>query len=81
MTTVKITDLRTHIRELADEVVHHGERICVERNGEPAFAMVSIEELQLLEEIEDRMDIETAKKAIKRNKFTSWEQAKKKLNL
>lgn len=81
MTTITITDLRAKIRKVADQVFHHGEHICVERNGEPAFGMVSIEELKLLEEIEDRMDIEAAKKAIKRNRFTSWEEAKKKLGL
>ncbi len=81
MTTVSITDFREQIRQMADKVFHHGERICVERNGEPTFAAVSVEELKLLEELEDKIDIETAIKAIERNKFTSWEEAKKELGL
>lgn len=79
MTTVTITDFRTKIHKLADAVFHRGERICVRRHGEDAFAMVSMDELRLLEAIEDRMDIEAAEKAIKRNRFTSWKDARKKL--
>ncbi len=42
---------------------------------------LSVEDMQLLEAIEDKIDIAEAQKAIRRNKFTSWKQAKKKLGL
>lgn len=65
MTTISITDLRTHIRKLADLVAFKGERIEVQRNGETAFVMVSTEDAALLEALEDQQDLKAAKKAIK----------------
>jgi prevent-host-death family protein len=81
MTAFSITEAREHLADYADRVAFKGERLCVKRNGKPAFAMVSLEDMKLLEAIEDIMDIEEAEKAIRRNKFTSWKQAKKKLGL
>jgi len=81
MTSLSITKVRDYISEYADQVKHHGERIIVKRNGKPAFAMVSVEDAELLEALEDEMDIAAAKKALRKGKFTSWEQVKKKLRL
>ena len=81
MTAFSITEAREHLADYADRVAFKGERLCVKRNGNPAFAMVSVEDMKLLEAIEDIMDIEEAEKAIRRNKFTSWKQAKKRLGL
>ena len=81
MTTVTITNMRTQIRKLADSVAHHGERICVERNGEPAFIMVSVDDMEVLEALEDRMDIEAAKKTLKEGKFTDLEDLAKELGI
>ena len=81
MTAFSITEAREHLADYADRVAFKGERVCVKRNGKPAFAMVSVEDMKLLEAIEDIMDIEEAEKAIRRNKFTSWKKAKKKLGL
>ncbi len=81
MTKLSISKMRDEIAECADQVQHHGVRIIVNRNGKPAFAMVSVEDVNLLEAIEDKLDIATAEKAVKQGKFTSWEQVKKKLGL
>ena len=81
MTILSITEAREHLSDYADRVAFKGERICVKRNGKPAFALVSVEDMQLLEAIEDKIDTDEAEKALRRNKFTSWKQAKKKLGL
>ena len=65
MTTISITDLRGQVRKLADLVAFKGERIEVQRNGETAFVMVSREDAELLEAMEDREDLKAAKKALK----------------
>ena len=57
MTTINITDMRGKMRDIADEVEHHGERICVARNGRPAFALVPIEDVELLETMEEKAGI------------------------
>lgn len=81
MTTIKITDLRPHLKEYADSVCFRGERIVVERNGGPAFAMVSIDDLEAIEALEERIDIEEARKALKKGKFIPLEKLEKELGL
>ncbi|UCE99921.1 MAG: type II toxin-antitoxin system Phd/YefM family antitoxin [Planctomycetota bacterium] len=81
MTTVKITEVRPQLRKLADKVCHHGERICVERNGEPVFVMVSYEDFEAIEALEERLDIQEAKKALKKGKFIPLERLEAELGL
>ena len=79
MTTVAATKLRTTISDLLDRVVHHGERVAVERYGKPVAALVSSADLQLLEAIENRMDIEAARKALKETGRRSWNEVRAEL--
>ena len=81
MTTLTITEARPQLRKLADRVCHHGERICIERNGEPAFVMVSFEDFKAMEAIEEKIDIQEAKKALKTGKFIPLEKLKAELGL
>ena len=81
MTRVNITELRPQMRKLADKVCHHGERICVERNGEPAFVMVNYEDVKAWEAIEDKLDLEAVKEAIKQGEFTDLDDLIKELKL
>jgi antitoxin YefM len=81
MNSVPISDLRSHISELADRVCHHNERICIQRNGKPIFAMVSVEELKMLEKLEDLTDIKQGLEAIDRNDIVNWETARELLGL
>ncbi len=81
MTTITITDVRPNLRKLADRVCHHGERICIERNGEPVFVMVSYEDVQALEALEDALDIEAVKEALKEGGFIALDDLIKELKL
>jgi len=81
MTTVQVSQFRDNLSELANKVAYAGERICVHRNGKPLFAIVPVDDVRLLEHLEDRMDLEIAKQALKRNDFVAWKQIKKELNL
>ena len=76
MIRVAATKLRTTISDLLDRVVHHGERVAVERYGKPVAALVSPQDLELLEAIEDRMDIEAARKALREPGQRSWGEVK-----
>jgi PHD/YefM family antitoxin component YafN of YafNO toxin-antitoxin module len=61
-----------------------GERIILYRRGKKAAALVPIEDLELIEAIEDRIDIEESKKAMAeaRKKGTiPWRKIKKELGL
>ncbi len=81
MTKVAATKLRITISDILDRVVHHGERVAVERYGKPVAALVSPEDLELLEAIEDRMDIEAARKALREPGRRSWDEVKAELAL
>jgi prevent-host-death family protein len=81
MTKVTITDFRPQIRKLADMVCHHGERVCVERNGEPVFAMISFEDLEALEAMEDIVDLAAAREATKEGNFVDLDDLIKELKL
>jgi prevent-host-death family protein len=81
MTTITITEARPQLRKLADRVRHHGERICIERNGEPVFVMVSFEDFEAIEALEEKIDIQEAKKALKKGKFIPLKKLEKELGL
>ena len=79
MTRVAASKLRTTISDLLDRVVHHGERIAVERYGKPVAALVSPEDLELLEAIENRIDIEAARKALREPGRRRWDEVRAEL--
>lgn len=76
MTKVAATQLRFLISGLLDRVIHHGERVAIERYGKPVAALVSPEDLELLEAIENRMDIEAAQEALKEPGRRSWDEVR-----
>ena len=81
MTTVSVTNFRDRIADLGNKAAYAGERISVESHHKPFFAVVPIEDLLLLEYLEDKMDLEMARAALKRDDFVSWEKAKEELDL
>ena len=81
MTTIQVSQLRSDLSNVANKVAYTGQRICVERNHKPLFALVPFDDMQLLERLEDKMDIELAKEALKRGEFIDWKDVKKELGL
>ena len=64
MTTVTATQLRNVIGSILNQVQFKGERVILQRQGKPAAALIPMEDLRLLEELEDRMDIEEIERAM-----------------
>ena len=79
MTILKISDARNKLADLADDVAFRGKRICVQRHGKPAFGMVSVEDLELLENFKKMFAIAITKKALKKGKFISIKEIDKKV--
>ncbi len=78
------SDARSHLAEIANEVAYAGKRVVLTRKGKELVAIVSIEDLRVLESIEDRIDLDDARKALadsKKKGTTSWNSIKKKLKL
>lgn len=62
---MKIADIRNNLADAINRVAYAGERIVLERRGKGVAALVSVEDLALLEELEDQADIKAARKALK----------------
>ena len=75
---------RSNLAGIANEVAYAGKRVIVTRKGRKLVAIVSIEDLETLEAIEDRIDLDDAKKALAdatKKGTVSWESIKRKLDL
>ena len=64
MTTVTTAEARKKLAEIVNKVAYGKEPVVLTRRGEKIAALISMEELELLQLIEDRMDIEDAKNAL-----------------
>jgi prevent-host-death family protein len=74
------------IDEILERVTSDGERVILRRRGKKVAAVVPIEDLKLLEELEDRQDVELAQAALEEMKRTGekpipWSKVKAKLGL
>ena len=65
MTTLPISIAREQLADLGNRVALRGERIVIERRGKNLFAVVPVEDLELLERLEDEMDLETIRRRLK----------------
>lgn len=81
--TLDLTEARARLTESVNRVSYRGERIVIQKHGRPVAALVPIEDLALLREIEDRIDLEDARKALAdaKGKFIPWEAVKRTLGL
>ncbi len=80
----KITtaDARKKFSNIINRVAFGNEAFVLTRRGEPIAALVSMKELELLQEIEDRIDIEDAwKSKNEAGEPIPWEELKKELEL
>ncbi len=65
MTTVRISNLRDNLAEVGNRVALRDERFVIVRRGKRLFAMVPVQDLDLLERMEDRMDLELARERMR----------------
>ena len=80
MDTVSISEARENFADLANRVALRGERVVVDRRGKHLVAMVSVEDMELLERLEDECDLDAIRKRMK-EPTVSWKQVKKELGL
>lgn len=63
-TTISTADARKNFADIVNKVAYGNDPVILTRRGENIAALVSMEELELLQQIEDVIDIEDAKKAL-----------------
>ncbi len=81
MKTLEASQLRQAISEAMNTVAYTGERISIRRHGKPVAVLVSVEDAAMLEAMEDRFDVATAKKALKEKGNIPWAKVKKRLGV
>jgi prevent-host-death family protein len=84
MTRLSTSDTRKEFAEALNRVSYGGERIVLHRRGKDIAALVPVEDLRLLQELEDRIDLDEARAALaeaKRKGPVSWRELKKELGL
>ncbi|MBI3073649.1 MAG: type II toxin-antitoxin system Phd/YefM family antitoxin [Deltaproteobacteria bacterium] len=80
------SEIREDFADALNRVAYGKERIVLERHGKQVAALIPIEDLSALEEIEDRHDSEAARRVLarvasKKEKLIPWSEARKKLKL
>ena len=81
MTRMAAGALRKNLSDSLNRVAYRRERIILQRRGKNVAALVPVDDLKLLEELEDKRDAEDARKALaemkaKREKPIPWEKVK-----
>jgi prevent-host-death family protein len=61
MTRLEASKAREQFSDTLNRVAYGHERIVLRRRGKDVAALISLEDLALLEQLEDRIDIEEAK--------------------
>jgi prevent-host-death family protein len=76
-----MTKARRDFTDIANRVMYGDERICVQKNNKPAVAVVPVSDVEFLEALEDKIDLEEALKALKKPGFIRLKDLKKKLGI
>lgn len=76
------SEARGKLAEIVNEVAYGGHRVLLHRHGKDVAAVVSARDLEILEALEDRLDLEEARNALKeKGRNVSWKDLRKKLAL
>lgn len=81
MNTIPAADARRNLSKLLDRVARKKQRIILTRRGWAVAALVSLEDLELLNELEDHLDFEAAYEAGTHPDEVAWETLKERLEL
>ena len=84
MTRLPVSKAREDLAEALNRVAYSGERIVLERRGKRIAAIVSVEDLDLLERLDDDLDVALARERLadaEKRGTVPWEKVKAKLGL
>ncbi len=82
MKRINASAVREDFADILNQVAYAGERIILHRRGKNVAALVSIADLQLLQDLEDRLDNAAANAALSEpGESIPWEQVKQELDL
>ncbi len=68
MVRVNASDARHEFADVVNRAAYRGERIVLHRRGKDVAAIISLEDLELLEQLEDEKDLKAARVALREAK-------------
>jgi antitoxin Phd len=81
MTRLGVVEARRKFSKTISRVEFGRERIVLERRGEQVAAVVPMDDLFLLQELENKIDLAAARKALREPGAVPWEKIKADLGL
>jgi prevent-host-death family protein len=81
MTEIGVADIRANLADVINRVAYGGERIVLQRRGKRVLAVVPMEDLALIEEMENQADIRAALRARKEKGGVPLEKIKARLGM
>ena len=82
MERILTSEIRKHLTDAINRVHYGGERLILRRRNKDLAVLISMDDAEFLEAIEDHIDIEAAKEALEKGgKSILWKEAKRKLGL
>jgi len=82
MTRMPATEARNRFADIVNDVAFRGERVILQRHGKDIAAVVPIEDLALLEALEDKIDLDAARKALaEKEPAIAWVKLKRELGI
>lgn len=80
-TSVTVSEARGTFADMVNQVAYAAVRVVLSRRGRRVAALVPLEDLELIEKLEDRIDLEAAREALKEPGSIPWEKVKADLGL
>ena len=84
MSVIPFSKARSHLTDIVNEVAYGGERVILTRKGKKLVAIISLDDFEIFEALEDQLDLSVAElvdKDIKKHGTIPWDEAKRKLKL
>jgi prevent-host-death family protein len=84
--TINVVNVRSKLADTINRVAYQGERVVLQRRGKGVAALVSMQDLALLEKLEDQADVKATRKALaqmkrKKQKPIPWGQVRAELGI
>ena len=79
--TISVSEARDELGDTVDRVARKGQRVRLTRRGKAVAAIVSTDDLALLEALEESGDVEDARAALREGGFIPLEKVKARLGL
>lgn len=82
MTKVQVSEVRDNLADVINRTAYGNERLIIERRGKPLAALVTIEDMELLDKLEDHIDLLDAMEALaeaEKGGTVPWQEFKESL--